>query len=96
MLQGSAMLQKKKPNELVDSRLNRNCMEREAECMMHAAYLCISPHPEQRPRMSQVLYPSLDFSAHFLTDYYILKILSTIFVIFGPQILTKLYLMDRY
>ena len=47
MLQGSKMLQKKMANELVYSRLNNNYMEREVECMMHAAHLCISPYPEQ-------------------------------------------------
>ncbi|XP_027364568.1 inactive protein kinase SELMODRAFT_444075-like [Abrus precatorius] len=51
----NTMLEKNKPNELIDSRLNNNYVEKEAESMMHAAYLCVSPHPAQRPRMSQVL-----------------------------------------
>ncbi|KAK7344119.1 hypothetical protein VNO77_13415 [Canavalia gladiata] len=52
---GNTMLEKKKLNELIDYRLHNNYVKREAESMMHAAYLCISPQPEQRPRMSQVL-----------------------------------------
>lgn len=65
MLQGSAMLEKKETNELIDSRLNNNYIEKEVKCMMHAANLCISPHPEKRPRMSQVQYSSPNFSIYF-------------------------------
>lgn len=62
------MLEKKKTEELIDSRLNNNYVEREAECMMHAAYLCISHHPEQRPRMSQVL--SISFIPNFTIYFF--------------------------
>ena len=77
-MQGSKMLQKKMANELVYSRLNNNYMEREVECMMHAAHLCISPYPEQWPMMFQILY-----SLNFLTNY-ILKIFSTDICNFWP------------
>ncbi|XP_024966391.1 probable serine/threonine-protein kinase DDB_G0292350 [Cynara cardunculus var. scolymus] len=41
--------------EMIDPKLDNKYDTKEAECMMHAASLCISPHPEQRPRMSKVL-----------------------------------------
>ncbi|POO02985.1 hypothetical protein TorRG33x02_010460 [Trema orientale] len=44
-----------KINEIMDPRLEGNYVKKEVECMMYAASLCISPHPEQRPRMSKVL-----------------------------------------
>ncbi|XP_059628718.1 inactive protein kinase SELMODRAFT_444075-like [Cornus florida] len=49
------LLEKKKPNEIIDPRLENNYVEDEVQCMIHAASLCILPHPEQRPRMSKVL-----------------------------------------
>ena len=39
---------------MIDPRLQDNYVSKEAECMMHAAILCISPDPEKRPRMSKV------------------------------------------
>ncbi|KVI07863.1 Concanavalin A-like lectin/glucanase, subgroup, partial [Cynara cardunculus var. scolymus] len=39
--------------EMIDPKLDNKYDTKEAECMMHAASLCISPHPEQRPRMSK-------------------------------------------
>ncbi|GJU80577.1 inactive protein kinase-like protein [Tanacetum coccineum] len=41
--------------ETIDSKLENKYDAKEVEYMMHAASLCISPHPEQRPRMSKVL-----------------------------------------
>ncbi|KAF4392287.1 hypothetical protein F8388_012743 [Cannabis sativa] len=52
---GSPLLGSMKIDEVIDSRLERNYEKKEVECMMYAASLCISPHPEQRPRMSKVL-----------------------------------------
>ncbi|XP_062084256.1 inactive protein kinase SELMODRAFT_444075-like isoform X2 [Humulus lupulus] len=52
---GSPLLESMKIDEVIDSRLERNYEKNEVECMMYAASLCISPHPEQRPRMSKVL-----------------------------------------
>ncbi|KAJ9542689.1 hypothetical protein OSB04_029195 [Centaurea solstitialis] len=45
----------KMPAEMIDPKLDNKYDEKEAECMMNAASLCISPDPEQRPRMSKVL-----------------------------------------
>ncbi|XP_074346020.1 inactive protein kinase SELMODRAFT_444075-like [Apium graveolens] len=42
-------------SEIVDTRLDHNFEEKEVNCMIQAAKLCISPHPDQRPRMSEVL-----------------------------------------
>lgn len=39
---------------MIDPRLEDNYVAKEVECMMVAASLCISPHPEKRPRMSKV------------------------------------------
>ncbi|XP_010245984.1 PREDICTED: inactive protein kinase SELMODRAFT_444075-like [Nelumbo nucifera] len=52
---GHSLLEKKMISELVDPRLEGNYIEKEVECMMHAASFCLSPHPERRPRMSKVL-----------------------------------------
>ncbi|RVW45663.1 hypothetical protein CK203_101164 [Vitis vinifera] len=41
--------------KMIDPRLEDNYVAKEVECMMVAASLCISPHPEKRPRMSKVL-----------------------------------------
>nr|GEW96476.1 inactive protein kinase SELMODRAFT_444075-like [Tanacetum cinerariifolium] len=41
--------------EIIDPKLGNKYDAKEVEYMMHAASLCISPHPEQRPRMSKVL-----------------------------------------
>ncbi|XP_076931668.1 inactive protein kinase SELMODRAFT_444075-like [Bidens hawaiensis] len=41
--------------EMIDPRLANKYDVKEVECVMYAASLCISPHPEQRPRMSKVL-----------------------------------------
>ncbi|KAI3796885.1 hypothetical protein L1987_39572 [Smallanthus sonchifolius] len=41
--------------EMIDPRLANKYDVKEVEHMMYAASLCISPHPEQRPRMSKVL-----------------------------------------
>ncbi|KAI3746079.1 hypothetical protein L6452_08500 [Arctium lappa] len=41
--------------EMIDPKLDNKYDAKEVECMMYAASLCISPHPEQRPRMSKVL-----------------------------------------
>ncbi|KAF4384430.1 hypothetical protein G4B88_028504, partial [Cannabis sativa] len=54
-ISGSPLLGSMKIDEVIDSRLERNYEKKEVECMMYAASLCISPHPEQRPRMSKVL-----------------------------------------
>ncbi|KAL1827077.1 hypothetical protein ACET3Z_005489 [Daucus carota] len=48
-------LESKVPSEIVDPRLDHNFVEKEVECMIQAASLCISPDPDQRPRMSEVL-----------------------------------------
>ncbi|KAL5540587.1 hypothetical protein UlMin_043536 [Ulmus minor] len=52
---GSPLLESMKINEIIDTRLENNYVKNEVECMMYAASLCISPHPDQRPRMSKVL-----------------------------------------
>ncbi|PWA53263.1 inactive protein kinase [Artemisia annua] len=41
--------------EIIDPKLGNKYDVKEVEYMMHAASLCISQHPEQRPRMSKVL-----------------------------------------
>ncbi|KAK9062818.1 hypothetical protein SSX86_020008 [Deinandra increscens subsp. villosa] len=41
--------------EMIDPKLANKYDVKEMELMMYAASLCISPHPEQRPRMSKVL-----------------------------------------
>ncbi|KAK1406497.1 hypothetical protein QVD17_41871 [Tagetes erecta] len=41
--------------EMIDPRLANKYDVKEVQCMMYAAGLCVSPHPEQRPRMSKVL-----------------------------------------
>ncbi|XP_024923367.3 inactive protein kinase SELMODRAFT_444075 [Ziziphus jujuba] len=51
----SPLLESKKANEIIDPRLENNYIEKEVACMMHAASLCILPHPEHRPTMSKVL-----------------------------------------
>ncbi|KAK1356275.1 Adenine nucleotide alpha hydrolase-like domain kinase [Heracleum sosnowskyi] len=48
-------LESKVSSEIVDPRLDHNFVEKEVNCMIQAANLCISPHPDQRPRMSEVL-----------------------------------------
>ncbi|WOG87009.1 hypothetical protein DCAR_0206229 [Daucus carota subsp. sativus] len=48
-------LESKVPSEIVDPRLDHDFVEKEVECMIQAASLCISPDPDQRPRMSEVL-----------------------------------------
>lgn len=58
-LQGSPLLESMKINEIIDPRLESNYLKKEVECMMYAASLCISPHPEQRPRMSKVCFSFL-------------------------------------
>lgn len=42
-------------DELIDPRLGSQYLENEVYCMLHAASLCISRDPLERPRMSQVL-----------------------------------------
>ncbi|KAK6911242.1 Serine-threonine/tyrosine-protein kinase, catalytic domain [Dillenia turbinata] len=42
-------------SEILDPRLGSIYDEKEVECMMHAASLCISSQPNERPRMSKVL-----------------------------------------
>lgn len=42
---------------MIDPKLEDKYDVKEVEYMIHAANLCILPHPEQRPRMSKV-YPS--------------------------------------
>ncbi|XP_073302533.1 inactive protein kinase SELMODRAFT_444075-like [Primulina huaijiensis] len=42
-------------DELIDPRLGSQYSENEVYCMLHAASLCISRDPLERPRMSQVL-----------------------------------------
>ncbi|KAM7526650.1 hypothetical protein LguiA_016552 [Lonicera macranthoides] len=41
--------------EIIDPQLENKYVVKEVEWMMHAASLCISPHPDQRPRMSKIL-----------------------------------------
>ncbi|CAH1435667.1 unnamed protein product [Lactuca virosa] len=41
--------------EMIDPKLGKMYDVKEVEYMIHAACLCISPQPEQRPRMSKVL-----------------------------------------
>ncbi|XP_042482407.1 inactive protein kinase SELMODRAFT_444075-like isoform X2 [Macadamia integrifolia] len=48
---GSPSLEKK----MINPCLHGNFMNKEVECMMYAASLCILPHPERRPPMSKVL-----------------------------------------
>ncbi|KAJ9186085.1 hypothetical protein P3X46_005627 [Hevea brasiliensis] len=52
---GCPLLERKMIDEIIDPRLKQNYEEKEVQCMMHAASLCISPNPEKRPRMSKVL-----------------------------------------
>ncbi|GFS30147.1 kinase with adenine nucleotide alpha hydrolases-like domain-containing protein [Actinidia rufa] len=52
--QGS-LLNGKIHSELIDPRLANNYIDKEAECMFHAAILCISPDPERRPRITKIL-----------------------------------------
>ncbi|XP_073299289.1 inactive protein kinase SELMODRAFT_444075-like [Primulina huaijiensis] len=42
-------------DELIDPRLGSQYLENEVHCMLHAASLCLSRDPLERPRMSQVL-----------------------------------------
>ncbi|KAI3518137.1 hypothetical protein L1887_06555 [Cichorium endivia] len=41
--------------DMIDPKLGKKYDVKEVEYMIHAACLCISPQPEQRPRMSKVL-----------------------------------------
>ncbi|KAF5203333.1 Inactive protein kinase [Thalictrum thalictroides] len=49
------LLAKKMLGEIIDPKLEGDYVHKEVEAMLHAASLCISPHPERRPRMSKVL-----------------------------------------
>lgn len=53
--QNRQFLESKVSSEIVDPRLDHNFVEKEVNCMIQAANLCISPHPDQRPRMSEVI-----------------------------------------
>ena len=55
MVQQGSLLDRKIHSELIDPRLANNYIDKEAECMFHAAILCISPDPERRPRISKVI-----------------------------------------
>lgn len=48
------LVEEKECAEIIDPKLGNKYDVKEVESMMHAASLCISPHPEQRPRMSKV------------------------------------------
>ncbi|KAI6695484.1 hypothetical protein NL676_023194 [Syzygium grande] len=52
---GLPLLKRGMINGIIDPQLLDKCVKWEVDAMMHAAELCLSPLPEQRPRMSQVL-----------------------------------------
>ncbi|XP_043720009.1 uncharacterized protein LOC122667691 isoform X2 [Telopea speciosissima] len=52
---GSPCIEKKMIREMINPCLDGNFMNKEVECMMYAASLCISPDPERRPPISKVL-----------------------------------------
>ncbi|GLJ36732.1 hypothetical protein SUGI_0739440 [Cryptomeria japonica] len=49
------MFENRKTHELIDPHLENRFSERELQCMMYAASICIDENPESRPRISQVL-----------------------------------------
>ncbi|KAF8015453.1 hypothetical protein BT93_H1076 [Corymbia citriodora subsp. variegata] len=52
---GLPLLKRGMINSIIDPQLLDKYVKWEADAMMHAAELCLSPQPEQRLRMSQVL-----------------------------------------
>lgn len=58
IVQGLPLLQGGIIEELIDPRLENDYVHEQVKSVMHAAELCLSPVPEQRPRMSQVSFLS--------------------------------------
>lgn len=56
VVQGLPLLKRGMINGIIDPQLLDKCVKWEVDAMMHAAELCLSPLPEQRPRMSQVSF----------------------------------------
>lgn len=59
--------------ELIDPRLVNDFVHKQVKSVMHAAELCLSPVPDQRPRMSQV---------SFLSESLLISSKSTVICIF--------------
>ncbi|CAN1246678.1 Inactive protein kinase SELMODRAFT_444075 [Linum grandiflorum] len=52
---GRWLVERDVANEILDPRLQDSYVENEVMCMVYASSLCLSPNPENRPRMSKVL-----------------------------------------